>query len=315
MYLNNLDLNLLVSLDALLQEKNVTQAAKRVHVTQPAMSGALQRLRQYFNDEILVRAGRNLELTPRAQSLVVPIREILLQIQDTVEKAPEFNAATTHRRFSVVMSDYSTAVLMPHVLHALNENAPGIEIDVAPLGANLNRQIESGRTELAVVPADFNLMVSEGPMPEDVQSSMLFTDSWVCAVSEDHPHIRKELTLEDYLEYPHVVPNFGDGVITFEEVAIRQASLHIKTRAAIPSFTTLLSLIPGSTLIATVQKRLAMRHVDQYPIRLFEPPLKISELKEVLVWHKRNDYDPGLIWFRDLITRTANELPEYPDRP
>jgi len=308
MHLNHLDLNLLVSLDALLREKNVTRAARRVHVTQPAMSGALQRLRQYFNDELLVRVGRNLELTPRAQSLVTPVREILLLIQDTVDRTPEFDPATTHRSFSVVMSDYSTAVLMPDVLHALNEQAPGIEIQVSPLRASLNNRLESGRTEMGVIPADYNLMVSDGPISEELRTATLFTDSWVCAVSEDHPHIRDELTLEDYLEFPHVVPNFGKGVITFEEVAIRKAALHIKTRAAIPSFTTLLSLIPGSTLIATVQKRLAQKFINRYPIKIFEPPLKISELKEKLVWHERNDYDPGLMWLRELITKTAREM-------
>jgi DNA-binding transcriptional LysR family regulator len=197
---------------------------------------------------------------------------------------------------------------MPRVLQVLNEQAPGIEIDVSPLTATLNRQIESGKIDLAVIPADFNLMVRDGPISETLLKSTLFTDSWVCAVSDDHPQIRDELTLEDYLEFPHVVPNFGKGIITFEEVAIRRAALHIKTRAAIPSFTTLLSLVPGSTLIATIQKKLATKYIDRYPIALFDPPLNISELKEMLVWHERNDYDPGLTWLRKLITRIARDL-------
>src|ERR1700753_1546934 len=133
MHLNRFDMNLLIALDALLREKNVTRAGERIYLSQSTMSGALQRLRDYFGDELLVRVGRELELTPRAQTLVDPVRDILLRVQAALESEPSFDPATAARRFSIVMSDYCFLTFLRPVIKRLQEEAPGITCRVEPL--------------------------------------------------------------------------------------------------------------------------------------------------------------------------------------
>ncbi|EQD39029.1 LysR family transcriptional regulator, partial [mine drainage metagenome] len=148
--LRRFDLNLLISLDALLHEKNISRAAERLYVSQPAMSAALHKLREYLNDPLLVRVGRTLELTPRGQSLVEPVRETLLQIQATLGAQPLFDPTTARREFTVIVSEEALPDLLPALIKRLALEAPGISCRVQLISENILTRLEYGEADLGV---------------------------------------------------------------------------------------------------------------------------------------------------------------------
>ena len=150
MQFHRFDLNLLIALDVLLREKNITRAAEKVFVTQPAMSAALHRLREYFNDQLLVRVGRDMELSPRGQSLVEPVREALLLIQATLGTQPSFSAATTQRVFTLIVSEEAVPGLLPAILERVSSEAPGIRINVQLVSHTALTRLEYGEVDMCL---------------------------------------------------------------------------------------------------------------------------------------------------------------------
>ena len=150
-----LDLNLLVALDALLQERNISRAAEKVHLSQPAMSNALARLREYFGDELLTPMGRQMVLTPRAESLQQPVREILLRVDSDVVAPAVFDPATSIRSFSMLVSDFTTTVFMPPLLRALYARAPGVQIHLRPQARTPHELLEEGEADFLIIPMQY----------------------------------------------------------------------------------------------------------------------------------------------------------------
>jgi DNA-binding transcriptional LysR family regulator len=306
MHLNKFDLNLLIALDALLQEKNVTRAAERVFVSQPAMSAALQKLRDYFNDPLLVRAGRELCLTPRGLSLVEPVREALLHVQATLGTQPTFDPATVKRGFSVIVRDHIVPRLMPAVLRRLLAEAPHVSCAVEELSQTSLSRLEHGDSDLAVLidnPQLFGLQA----FPEWLRLVELKTVRWVCVVCREHPYIRDELTEELYASMPHVFSKpQGPGVSVLELMA-RYAKVDLDVRVTTQSPFELPFIVPGTPLIATVPENIANRLAPLLPIRIFAPPHAIPDSREILMWHKRNESDPGHAWLRDLFIECSRQ--------
>jgi LysR family nod box-dependent transcriptional activator len=180
MSLSRLDLNLLVALDALLREKNVTKAGEAIGLSQPAMSSALARLRRLFGDELMVRVGRDYHLTPLGLELRGRIAEILHLIEQTVEHRPEFNPSTDTKRFKIVASDYATFLVLQPLLERVFLDAPGVSFEILPLpGADL---LASGDVDIGIWPAEVQAS-------EQFASQVLFYDRWVCAVWSGLPEI------------------------------------------------------------------------------------------------------------------------------
>ena len=307
---NRFDLNLLIALDALLREKNVTRAGERVYLSQPTMSGALQRLRDYFGDDLLVRAGRELELTPRAQALVEPVRDILLKIQATLEAEPTFDPATATRSFSIVMSDYCFVAFMRQVVLRLHQEAPGISCLVEPLDDSSVKRLENGDVNFCLLPESPMLIGSVGLINEagksaSLRRTKLFRDDWVCAVWRNHPSVGDSLTLEQYLELPHAVANFGIGTHTVEDLAIRRDGLKLSSPVAYGGFSALPLLLAGTSMIVTIQRRLAKFLEPQLPIKLLTPPLALAPIQETLFWHERHEFEPGHMWMRKVLIEVA----------
>lgn len=307
MHFNRFDLNLLVALDALLEEKNVTRASERLYMSQPAMSGALQRLRERFNDPLLMRVGRKMELTPRAKTLIEPVREILIQIQNTIDVEPEFDPSTARRSFTVLMSDYVSTVLVPDVLRRISTRAPGISIQVAMLGGRDHERLETGRADLMirarVDPHSESTLVSE-----NLNVDELFDDEWVCVADANHPLIGDELTLEEYASLPHVSHDFGRRTPTLEAISHAQIALDIDVRAAAPNFITLVFMLPGTQLIALIPRRLAKTLSRNVDVRIVRPPVDLPPLNEVLIWHDRHQLDAGHAWLREVFKEAASGL-------
>ena len=307
MHFNRFDLNLLVALDALLEEKNVTRASERLFMSQPAMSGALQRLRERFNDPLLIRVGRTMELTPRAEALIGPVREILLQIQSTIDVEPEFDPATARRSFTVAMSDFVSAVVLPEVMRRLISEAPGVKIEVAMLGGRDHERLESGHVDM-MIRAQVGTEHESRLITEHLNVEPLFMDHWVCVVDANHASIGEELTLEEYASLPHVSHDFGRKTPMLEEISHAQISLDVDVRASAPTFSTLIFMLPGTPLITVVPSRLARKLSNYIDVRVLQPPVDLPGLNEVLIWHDRYELDAGHAWLRSVFHGVVESL-------
>ena len=197
MRLDRFDLNLLVVLDALLEERNVTKASERLHIGQSATSGALARLRDYFGDELLLPVGRRLMLTPLAQSLVEPVRDTLVRARAAISIKPGFDPATAQRRFSVRASDYVTTVMLAAAVAQLAALAPGVSLDIRSPPRNVAEVLDHGDVDLLVLPEQYVAALDQPQL-------RLFEDTQVCMVWAGNRQVGESLSFEQYLELGHL---------------------------------------------------------------------------------------------------------------
>lgn len=307
MHLNRFDLNLLIALDALLKEKNVTRAAERLYVSQPAMSAALQKLRDYFNDSLLIRIGREMELTPRGLSLIEPVREALLSIQVTLGTQPTFDLATVKRNFTVMVLDYIVPRIVPQVLRRIMQEAPGVQCSFEQISLNSLSRIEYGDADLCLMihyPALFGL----AEYPDSVRIVELATTRWLCVVSKDHPTVADELTEEQFLTLPHLIGRPYEHTAPIEELARQFSQDKLDVRSTAQSLLDLPYMLIGTPLIATVPESVAVRLASVLPIKIFPPPHPVTDSREILLWHRRNESDPGHAWLRGLFIEAAKQM-------
>jgi LysR family nod box-dependent transcriptional activator len=306
MDLHLFDLNLLVALDALLTERNVTRAGNRLNLSQSAMSGALSRLRHYFQDELLVPVGRQMVLTPVAEGLVAPVREILLQIRGTLGSKPRFDPASSTRHLSVAVSDYVTDILMADVLRAARGQAPRITFELRPMGRRAGEDLESGELDFLIAP--------EGYVSPLQPTEVLFEDTFVCVVWAGNKAIGKTMTIEQYLDLGHVVVNVAgnEPPLNYDEHFLRQSNYRRRVEISVPMFSMAPQLVVGTDRVATITTRLAAKYAEIMPLRLLPLPIAMPPMVERLQWHKVHECDPAHHWFRGLLKTVVQSLPSQP---
>jgi LysR family transcriptional regulator, nod-box dependent transcriptional activator len=301
MRFKKLDLNLLVALDALLTERNVTRAGERLALSQSATSNALARLRQYFDDELLVAVRGKLEPTPRAELLHEAVRDVLLRIDTTVAAAPEFDPRASDREFTLFVSDYSMQVLMPRVLALAAQRGSRIRLRLKQQVAHPYRSLERGEADLLIIPGIF--------CSPDHPQQRLFADHFVCVVWKHSPLAEGEMSLERYLAASHVDMQPADDELPVLEHWFTTAH-RMRRHIAVTShnFVAIPHMVVGSDLIGTVHSRLAQLVLPAIPVVVKPVPLPITEFEQTLQWHKYRSRDPGLIWLRGLLEEAANKL-------
>jgi DNA-binding transcriptional LysR family regulator len=300
MQFHRFDLNLLIALDVLLREKNVTRAAEKVFVSQPAMSAALHKLRDYFNDPLLDRVGRDLELTPRGLSLVEPVREALLLIQAALGTQPTFSPATTQRDFTMIVSEEAVPGLLPAVLQRVAAQAPGIRFHIELISQTALARLEYGEADLCLCLDNLRLYETRA-YPESLHTIRLRPVRWLCAVDRDHPTVGDSLSAEQFLALPHVFGRPSGYTASAEELVRRLFDADITVHLTVPSLLHLPLVLPGTSYVATVPERVVKLFWDSTPMKTFPLPLSTPEHYEVLIWHKRNQTDPAHAWVRELI--------------
>ena len=305
MRLSTFDLNLLRTLDMLLQERSVTRAAERLFVTQQAMSGTLKRLREQFDDELLVQVDRRLEPTPLGGALIKPIREVMLHIARMVETQPTFDAARSRRRFRMAMSDYANLVIAAPLIAELFCRAPGLVCDHRPLGETVLRDLDAGTLDFGLLPSNWRLY--QDSLPEGIRSAVLFKDDFVCVVDRSNP-VGDVMTVDDYAALPHCALWLGDDVRTIVDNAWTINRLVPKIAATSTIFTGLMPMMVGTPMVATVPRRLATKHEGCWPIRILECPIPIDTIVQQLNWHERDIDDPAHSFMRDCFTKVAAAL-------
>lgn len=294
-------MNLFVVLDALLDLRSVTKAGERLHIGASATSSALGRLRQHFNDEILVQVGRRLEPTPLALALREPVRAILQQSHTALATKATFRPAEARRRFVLNASDYSTTVLLVPLLRRLARSAPDVGVDIIEMGDDALTHLERGDVDIALYPVrNANI---------DYPVAPVLDDRYVCLVSRDTQIFRPDtISLDEFISARHVVAQFGKHRIPsfdawfFDEHAIRR---RIQTVAS--SFCTQPFLLLGTDHLATAHYRLASIYASAFPLRILEPTFEMPRFRLVMQWNHRNTNDPGHQWLRGEIIAAAKE--------
>jgi len=293
--LARLDLNLLVALDALLQERSVTRAAEQMGLSQPAVSAQLSRLRRHFNDELLARAGNQYRLTPLALQLKERVRVALSGAERVFAAEPDFDPASSTREFSMLMSDYAIAVLGPHIAALLAEEAPGARLRFP---ANTPKMVDAAaqvlvNTDLLVIPHGF---------VEDLSHHDLYLDEWVCLVAAE---VGGSLTVEQLETMPWVVTYHGPTASTPAARQMRMLGIEPHVQVVTETFLTVPGLVAGTNRVALLQRRLADRIPDELGVRALPCPFEATPLVEAMWWHPMYDDDPEHRYLRDLVLRAT----------
>lgn len=301
MRFEHLDLNLLVALDVLLEERSITRTAERLNMTQSATSGVLKRLRTFFEDELLVQVGRNMQPTPYALELQEPVRDVMLKIRSNIVTRRAFDPATSARHFTIVTADFAITVLLRDLLLEIQREAPSLTFEF------LN-PFQQSENLLARGDADF-LLVPERYTIEGHPSILLFVEEHVCVVWEGNPRIGESLSFEQYLEMGHVSTGFGIGrQLSIEEWFMQQYDVTRRIEVISSDFNTLPQLVVGTERIATMHKRLARYYASYLPIRVLPTPVELPVMNECLQWHRAMENDPLHGWVRQKIQTAAENL-------
>ncbi len=301
MRFKNLDLNLLVALDVLLEEQNITRAATRLHMTQSATSGVLGRLRTYFEDELLVQVGRKMVPTPLAKELEIPIREVLLKIQTSITDKPVQSIAESKRHFSIMASDYLITVLFREVIELINREAPMITFELISPSEMAIEMLIRGEIDLMIAPEHF--------MVQDHPSQLLFEEQHVCVVWSGNTVVGDSVTLEEYLQLGHVAAAFGrNRTPAIEDWFIKQYGCQRRLEVLTHDFNTLPQLVIGTQRIATMHSRLAAFYARTEPLRILPPPVDLPVMREHMSWHRSLDRDPVLRWLRERLLEVAGRV-------
>lgn len=299
MRFGRLDLNLLVALDVLLEERNVSRAAARLNLSQSAMSGALARLREFFGDDLLVQIGRSMTPTPLAVSLEAPVRDILLRVQMTIEARPDFDPATAERTFRVIGSDYITEVLLALVMQRLRRQAPGIRLEITPPDELAIDKLNNGAADIMISPEQY--------LSRDHPSAVLFEEGYRCVVCRDNAKIGDTMSIEEYLAMGHVAVRFGKTrTPSFEQWFLDSYAIERRIEVVVSDFTSVPRFIVGTDLIGTMHGRLAALYCDVLPLRSIPAPIGFPVLKEMMQWHRHFDRDPALVWLRGVMMDCAS---------
>jgi DNA-binding transcriptional LysR family regulator len=302
MRFKNLDLNLLVALHALLTERSISRAAEKIHLSQPAASNALARLRDYFEDDLLVSSGRQLLLTPRAEELIDPVRDVLMRIDSTITTRAVFEPASETQDFTLLASDFTTTVLIPPLLAALFGEAPGVRIHLRNQTERPDEVLDQRKADFLIIPSQF--------LSKDHPSVALFEEDYVCVTWDGHARVHDRLTLDDYLSCGHVAASFtGERQgSTFDSWFMNSFDVERRVEVTAPTMAALPALVIGTDRIATVHRRVAERAQAYLPVRLWAPPIKIPRLVQMLQWHKYKNNDPAIAWMRQRLIDTAARI-------
>ncbi|MCY1390962.1 PCP degradation transcriptional activation protein [compost metagenome] len=290
MNLAKLNLNLLLSLQALLSEGSVTRAAQRLHVTQSAMSKSLAQLRELFNDPLLVRSYNSTRLTRLAQDLRRQVDAVLQDIERMLQHAA-FDPASCEHSFTLMAGDYETQYLLPQIFEHLYQSAPGLSLRLLHLDEHLVAGLAGGLIDLCFCTLEI--------APSQVHSHSLYTDHMVCVMSERHPLATQAMSLDDYCRYPHVVNSSERGQMINDLLATHGRFRHI--RLEMPLFHSALCLISASDSLVTLPAHVA-RHVCaeqglvQVPLPFPTPPLEYG-----LIWPARLDGQASHRWLRETL--------------
>lgn len=300
MNIEQIDLNLLHVLHAVLLEKSATRAAKRLYVTQSAVSNALARLRRALGDPLVVRNARGLSPTPRALALQPELEQLMRSLRSLVSGSERFEPATTTREFTLACADYCTTILGASLAELLRQSAPAARLRFLPL-----EQLTQGDG----LAANIDVHLGMPPrVPSGCHSVALFDDRFVCMLKAK-PGLPKRLKLADYVQARHVRVSVLSSERDAVDRALAERRLARNVVLTVPHFSVVPVIIERTGYIATLSRRLAETQARRFDVVLREPPLSLGKRATRMLWHERTDADPGARFFRQLVRDAAAALP------
>ncbi|WP_394889840.1 LysR family transcriptional regulator [Mesorhizobium sp. AaZ16] len=301
MRFKGLDLNLLVVLDALLTERNLTEAARSINLSQPAMSAAVTRLRDFFRDELFAMSGRERVLTPRAESLAPAVRDALLRIQCSIMTWDPFNPAQSDRRFRIILSDFVTLVFFEKVVERVAREAPAVSFELMPLDDDPDELLRRGEVDFLILPE--LIMSSAHPRVA------LFDEKLVCVGCPKNAQLPRQLSFERYMSMRHVVAKFGRLLKpSIEEWFLLEHGLKRRVEVVVQAFSMIPPMVSGTPRIATMPFRLVKHFEKTFPLQIIELPLPLPAFTEAVQWPALHNNDPASIWMREIMLQEASRM-------
>ncbi|CCD89790.1 Nodulation transcriptional regulatory protein NodD2 [Bradyrhizobium sp. ORS 285] len=299
MRFKGLDLNLLVALDALLTQENLTTAARSINLSQPAMSAAIARLRIYFGDELFTMRGRQLVPTPRALALATPVRDALAHINLNIISTKGFNPPASQRRYKVITSDFMTMIFVRKVIDRIQREAPGVSLELLPPADGPDELLRRAEVDFIIYPEVF--MSNAHPrLP-------LFDDRLVCVSCPTNENLPESLTLHRYLSLGHVAARFARSLRPqFEERLLTEHGLSIRIEISVPGFSMIPAMLRGTPRIAYMPSMLVRHYGEKPALRVIKPPIPLLSFTEAVQWPHLHNCDPGSIWMRKIFLQEAS---------
>lgn len=297
----NLDLNLLTVFDAIAAEGNLTRAAQRLAMSQPAMSNALARLRAALGDPLFTRTARGMTPTPRAKAIAASVRQALDLIQNAVNPNTAFDYRSSDRRFVMAVEDYGEAVIVPRFMDWLSHAATRLQLDVRPIaGSALREALRQGEVDLGV--SYFRVKSPE------FRNRLLMEESLVSMVRQDHPTVGDTLSLEQFLALAHVIlmPRTPDGPII--DRVLGRAGLKRRVALQVPHFLSMPLIVKGTDFVCTLPRRMANVYAENFRLRVLKTPVECPTIPLYLVWHQSLEGEAGHAWLRDSIWDLCQRL-------
>jgi DNA-binding transcriptional LysR family regulator len=293
-HISRIDLNLLVVLDAIYTEGGITRAAEKLHLTQPAISHSLGRLRELFKDELFAREGRAMVPTPLARNLIEPVRRALRGLEVTLNELETFDAAKTQKRFTLAVRDVFESTLLPSLLKRVTRAAPSVDVAAVQIE---RRELES---ELAAGTLDAALDVLL-PLSDHIRHRRISLDRQVVVARKNHPAVRRGLTLATYLKQHHVLVSSRRRGPALEDVELSRQGLSRRIRLRCQHYFAACRVVSQTDLILTMPGNYARIANRQFGNRILPLPLSMPPLDAYLYWHANVENEPANKWLREQI--------------
>jgi DNA-binding transcriptional LysR family regulator len=314
MHFKDLDLNLLVALDAILSEKSVTRAAERVFVSQPAMSASLQKLRQHLEDPLLIRSGRTWDLTPRARHLAGSVKDLLFRVHDLVDNEPTFDPLTAKRIYRIAMTGYCVEVFGVSLMRYLNRVAPNVSCQIDELSADVFSRVYEGQLDFCITLSE-RVMLDPAYAEDGSCEQHLFSDRFILVGDSRNPVLDDAIHYETFCNQAYVEVRFSRDIVGLAEQALRRHPKRPQTKATVPTFLGAMSMVANTRMLTIVPSRLVVLHGEYFGLRGVSLPLQLRDFDEMAFWHPRLDADPAHRWMRSAMDEAAAQMPPRLDKP
>jgi DNA-binding transcriptional LysR family regulator len=296
--LRHVDLNLLLALYALLEERHVTRASKRCFLSQPAMSRALERLREMFGDALLIRSGRGYERTVRGDRLLRELQSLLPRLESLV-RGEEFDPRRSQERFRLAVRHHASITLVPPLIRRIRTEAPGARLEVSEWEERAYEAVMAGSLDAA--------LSAEHP-PSGLESEVLFQVDFVCVVGAAQKVHPRRFTLAQYLDLPHVAVETWAGQQTPVDRPLAQFGAKRRVVVSVSFFSAAIFAVANTDLVVTVPRRLTKVVQPLNGVRLVEPPREIKPFPYFMTWHPRLNEEPAHAWFREQVRAAAKTI-------
>jgi DNA-binding transcriptional LysR family regulator len=296
----DIDLNLLVVFQEVFQERQISNVARKLSLSQPAVSNALARLRKTFNDELFVRTSQGMQPTPFAQQLADPVAAALLNITKALNQQDGFNLSSSRRHFTMAMTDVGEMHFMPILIEQCRRYAPQVQIStIRANSVDLMAEMETGRIDLAIGAFE--------SMSGALYHRRLFRQDYVCLYRQQHPILKEGVSVKDFLSAEHLIVSTKESPYDKINHSLEKAGVSGTAHFTVPHFSSVPYILSVTDLVATVPQKLALSAAKAFGLNFTKPPIKLPKLQTNIFWHRRFAQDEGNLWLRNLLVEMFSE--------